>query len=340
MSGSVFHTGERLAIARKLYGYTQEDIIGEKGFPLVNVKTLRRWEKNGINTKRIEEVASFFGIELWAFIEESFTERQFKAIIANPSLQFNYFSSNREQLNKKEFSDKAIISLSKSRDISEKASVYQEIVQAAYHDDLELLKRIIDKTPGINHTDHNGWSILMNASYDNNIKLVRYLLELNANPNLSDEDGITALICAAGRGFSEISRLLIMSGTNINQPDIYGWTPLTWAAAFNDIKTLKLLALCKADCDFPDIHSWTPLMRSIKDHYDGVFQLLLRETEKLDYKNQYGESAAMLAVKYSEPGYLKSLIDNKADLGGCDINGRSILQIAKQLNNSQILKLL
>ena len=59
-----FHSGKRLALARKLKGFTQEELAGTLGFPAVSVKTLRRWEQKGVNPVRLKEVADFFQLSL------------------------------------------------------------------------------------------------------------------------------------------------------------------------------------------------------------------------------------------------------------------------------------
>ena len=78
-----FHSGKRLELARKLFGYTQENIIAEEGFPKVDVRTLRRWEKNGINPLRSWEVAQFFGLELSTFYDKQISKQEFIVHIAS-----------------------------------------------------------------------------------------------------------------------------------------------------------------------------------------------------------------------------------------------------------------
>ena len=81
-----FHSGRKLTLARKISGYTQDAIVGEEGFPKVDVRTLRRWEKGGINRLRVGEVASFFKLDLSSFFDERMTESEFIMQVAN---QFN-----------------------------------------------------------------------------------------------------------------------------------------------------------------------------------------------------------------------------------------------------------
>ncbi len=82
MSVQGFHSGKRLKVARKLFGYTQERIIGARDFPLVDVRTVRMWESKGINTIRIEDVAKFFNLRLLDFVDDRIDENTFIRLVA------------------------------------------------------------------------------------------------------------------------------------------------------------------------------------------------------------------------------------------------------------------
>jgi len=69
-------SGRKLALFRKIRGYTQEGIISEKGFPVIDVRTLMRWERIGPPRKRLPEIADFFQIPLDIFYNEELTEKE------------------------------------------------------------------------------------------------------------------------------------------------------------------------------------------------------------------------------------------------------------------------
>ncbi len=72
-----FHSGKRLALARRLLGLTQEELVAENYFPDVDVRTLRRWECSGINLIRISEVAKYFELEQIYFLDEQISQGEF-----------------------------------------------------------------------------------------------------------------------------------------------------------------------------------------------------------------------------------------------------------------------
>ena len=88
-----FHTGKRLALARKISGIKQEMIIEMPGFPQIDVRTVRGWERKGINLMRLKEVADFFGVSLTVFIDPDLTPSQFMNAIAEAINQHNQEAS-------------------------------------------------------------------------------------------------------------------------------------------------------------------------------------------------------------------------------------------------------
>jgi transcriptional regulator with XRE-family HTH domain len=83
-NNSVFHSGKRLLMARQSKGFMQEEIIDQTGFPSIDPRTLRDWEKDGIPYARLPEVADFFKLPLWCFKESKITEQDFMTLLLHP----------------------------------------------------------------------------------------------------------------------------------------------------------------------------------------------------------------------------------------------------------------
>lgn len=89
-----FHSGKRLRTLRKLKRYGQKEMINEKGFPSTSLRNYQVWEEKGISKRRINEVAEYFDIEPWVFIEESLKPDQLKSLFLN----FTTHSKLKKQL--------------------------------------------------------------------------------------------------------------------------------------------------------------------------------------------------------------------------------------------------
>ena len=76
-----FHSGKRLALARKLLGLTQEELVADNYFPDVDVRTLRRWECRGINLIRVSEVAQYFRLEQIYFLDDQLSQPDFIRLV-------------------------------------------------------------------------------------------------------------------------------------------------------------------------------------------------------------------------------------------------------------------
>lgn len=82
-----FHSGARLMLARRLKGWSQEGLLEISDFPSIDIRTLWRWEKNGIPSKYHEKVAYLFQLDAWVFADSRLTKRMFEQLIEAPSKQ-------------------------------------------------------------------------------------------------------------------------------------------------------------------------------------------------------------------------------------------------------------
>lgn len=77
-------SGKKLGLARKLKGYSQEQLLDNQGFPHISTRSLGRWEQEGIPLDRVQDVANFFQLPPWAFLEDNLSLKDFQILTLNP----------------------------------------------------------------------------------------------------------------------------------------------------------------------------------------------------------------------------------------------------------------
>lgn len=124
------------------------------------------------------------------------------------------------------------------------------ILWAAQHNELELVKTMLEKAPGlVGARDEDLYTPMHRAAYSNHIQVVRYLLEKGADPLATTDTGWTPMHSAAKWNNCEIVELLLNTGTPVNTGSEGGLTALHVAAmSANCRQTLELL-LMQPDID-------------------------------------------------------------------------------------------
>ena len=81
---SVIHSGRKLTILRQRLGVTREELKDGEGFPKVDLRTLARWEQNGIPPIWLKKISEFFSLEYWLLFDDRMSEEQFKTYLILP----------------------------------------------------------------------------------------------------------------------------------------------------------------------------------------------------------------------------------------------------------------
>ena len=201
---------------------------------------------------------------------------------------------------------------------------------AAFNEDKEILKLLIDNNINLNSKlKKDGHTPLICASHENNTDIVKILVEAGADVNIKDNDNMTALNYAVYNDNYEIAEILVNKGAdcniigNISSDYVNGikfvseFIPLIYTLREKtNISMAKLLIKGGADCN-------------ISTYIDGfeVFPLAL--------------SIMLNDAELTE--IILNNIKNKEDLNKTiEYNGTeyTILDIAKEINNEKINKLL
>src|SRR5205085_870314 len=136
------------------------------------------------------------------------------------------------------------------------------LVLAAYKEDLDAVKQLVDVSLDINRSDETGSSALMYAASSNSPAVITELLDNGAKVDFKDQESKTALMFAAADGENGPvnAKLLIDAGARVNDKDTSGRTPLMIAGEEGDPETVKLLLSYGAEVNEKDNEGNNALM--------------------------------------------------------------------------------
>lgn len=125
------------------------------------------------------------------------------------------------------------------------------------------IAKVTLKQFGIDITDSDGRTALINAVIENKPDFIYWLVDNGANINAQDRIGYSVLHFAGQNFLVDIAKFFLEKGTNPNLQDIHGNTAL-WTAIFNaklptdEQGVVKLLLKFGADPDLINKHGKTP----------------------------------------------------------------------------------
>ena len=122
------------------------------------------------------------------------------------------------------------------------------LLKAARHGYMEMAKYLLDKGADIDVQDYKGNSTLSLAVWEGKLEMVKFLISKDVNVDLRNEHNWNALMQAIHQGYYDIAELLIEKGSDLNAVDgEQGATPLMLAAHFGFEKIVKHLLEKGAD---------------------------------------------------------------------------------------------
>ncbi len=167
---------------------------------------------------------------------------------------------------------------------AEHAQLNQDLIAAAWADDVELARELIDEGADVNHQDRTRQSAYLIATSEGFPELLELTLEHGADVRSLDNFNGTGLIRAAERGHTDIVQRLLETDIDVDHINNLGWTALHEAIILGDgtepyIQTVQLLLDHGADPTLPtQNHGETPLELAQGRGQRAVAELLLQST--------------------------------------------------------------
>ncbi|EFA83897.1 hypothetical protein PPL_02967 [Heterostelium album PN500] len=195
---------------------------------------------------------------------------------------------------------------------------------AAYHGNVELLKRLMACGADINLTEENGVSPLAVACVQGKIAAVELLLSENHDPS----QRVTGLIGACQYGYAQVVRRLLDTGIDVNiEVDDEGATPLYVAVETAREEVVALLLSRGAD---PARHRlfYYPIHVATQISNYPIMERLLKSGAKPDVRTRDGATSLLIAAQNGFIRAVDILQSYKASPNIQMVDGSSPLYVA------------
>jgi len=150
-----------------------------------------------------------------------------------------------------------------------------ELHWAAYHDDLEAVKRLVRQGANPKAANRYGMTPLSLACTNANPAMVGFLLASGADPNVALPGGETPLMTCARTGNVDAVKALLARGATVDAREERGQTALMWAAAEGHVEVVKALLAARADLNVRLDSGFTALLFAVREGHIGAARALI-----------------------------------------------------------------
>lgn len=227
--------------------------------------------------------------------------------------------------------------------------IFDKFLQTFNDYDLEIIKWLIS------YIGKYPFEVLMEGEqdvltelmyiYSSDVKKIEFLIELGANvESIHPDTEDTSLIVSAKNPYTniEIVKCLVNNvngskSTFINHENDEGETALTLFVNFSD-NIIKYLLDNGGDINYKNKFGETFFMYASKSSTD--IEYLIKKGANINNQSLNGETPLIWAIKDENDTNVKILLENNANLALETVEHKNAYQIALELNNSIILRLL
>ncbi len=188
---------------------------------------------------------------------------------------------------------------------------------------LPVVSALISAKADVNHRSNREDTPLIVASLSKSperVSIIEALIAAGADPNVQNRAGFSPLMMAAAEGSEDVVSALLKAGANASFRGRHQNNALHTAALTGQAKTAKLLIEAGADVNAVDQNGETPLMTVISNDDHGteedriqIVKALVAAKTNLDFQDEQGEYALLIAVKTQQKAIQKLLLDAGAN---------------------------
>ena len=161
--------------------------------------------------------------------------------------------------------------------------------------DIKLTELLLENGAKPDIQNNLGQSPLMRAIHGGYTEVAKRILEKSINLEIKDQDNCAALHWAAYKGNKEVLGMLLDKSVELNERNKAGATALCCAASYGHLNTLSLFIEKKAALDIPLMDGCTALMKAIENGYTEIAKVLIDKGANLEMTNHKGENPLQLA---------------------------------------------
>lgn len=173
---------------------------------------------------------------------------------------------------------------SKSLAPGELIALNQNLIGAAWDNNVAEARRLIDAGADVNYEDETEQSAFLIAASEGHLDLLDLTLREGADVHARDSYNGTALIRAAERGHADVVRRLLETDVDVNHVNTPGWTALHEAIIYGDgspryVETVQLLVEGGADVRIlSQRDGLTPLQHATSLGFQEIAAILRKAT--------------------------------------------------------------
>ena len=236
--------------------------------------------------------------------------------------------------------------------VDNKANLEYEFLEAAIHNDVDTLAKLLDEGVNPEVRDNDGNTALILFSNKGNKEALEILVNKGADLNARDQNGNTAFLITVKKGYLELASLFLENGADIKITDKGGQGAVHWAAAKDYLALLKVLAGKGADLNqivsgdssklLVDMRGGggTPLIFAAFHAHTDIVEFLISKKVDLNSTLSNGWTALHLASFKGYEKIVELLINKGADLNSRALDKKTPLSNAAIGNHTEVVRLL
>lgn len=225
-----------------------------------------------------------------------------------------------------------------------RAELNTRLVDAAWDNDIERVRRLIDAGADVNATDDSQQSAYLIATSEGHLDLLELTLRHGADVRALDRFNGTGLIRAAERGHADVVGRLLQTDIDVDHINNLGWTALHEAIILGQytqryVDTVRLLVAGGADATLPSQRDGiAPLQLARDKNYYEVATTIEAATGRPDIDDS--NAALLEAAAAGDADRAALAIREGADLDTPDSSGRTPLRHANANGHDAVARLL
>jgi ankyrin repeat protein len=231
-------------------------------------------------------------------------------------------------------------------DAREQAKLNEQLIKAAWDNDLRRARTLIAQGADVNAKDTTVQSAYLISTSEGYLELLDLTLKHGADVDSKDSFNGTGLIRAADRGHADIAGRLVRADIKINHSNNLGWTALHEAIILGDgsrryVDTVRVLVAAGADVRLPSQRDQiAPLQHATSKGHNEIARVLRTVLEADKPSKRQAERRLLAAAESGDATAAALAIRAGANLESRDERGRTPLLLAVTEDHLPVARLL